>query len=71
MEIDKDRLAILAADCQTKHTAMQDLHRELQKGKSPEIAGKLAIAQVEYNRARNLLDLEIRNQSTTIVIKGD
>jgi len=67
MEIDKNKLAELASDCHAKQERMQSLHQALQKGCGAVIAADYAIAKVEYNRAKNLLDLEIRNQSVTLV----
>lgn len=70
MEIDKDKLTALASDCHIKQTTMQEMHKQLQKGGTPEQAAQYAIMKVEYQRAKNLLDLEVKNQSITI-IKGE
>ncbi|MCE9565784.1 MAG: hypothetical protein K8U57_27480 [Planctomycetes bacterium] len=67
MQIDKSKLASLAADCHVKQTSMQSLHMQLQKGGTPEMAGLYPIAKVEYQRAKNLLDLEVKTQSVTII----
>lgn len=69
MTIDKNKLGELASDAHAKQAKMQELHQALQKGGSAVIAADYAIAKVEYNRAKNLLDLEVREQSTTIVQK--
>jgi hypothetical protein len=69
MEIDKGKLTSLASDCHIKQTTMQSLHGQLQKGGTPEVAAQYAIAKVEYQRAKNLLDLEIKNQSVTVIDK--
>lgn len=69
MEIEKEKLAAMAADCHSKQVAMQSLHELMQKGGTTETAAQYAIAKVEYRRAKNLLDLEINNQSVTIVSK--
>jgi hypothetical protein len=62
-----ERLRLLAEDCHNKQFAMQELHKKTQKGGDAQIAADYAVAKVEYNRARNLLDLEIREQSITII----
>lgn len=68
MEIDKAALTILASDCHTKQVRMQDLHNKLNKKTSTaEDASEYAIAKVEYQRSKNLLELEISNQSVTII----
>ena len=67
MEINKEKLGVLASDCHEKNKRMQYLQEQMQKGGSGVIAADLAIAKVEYNRAKKLLDLEITEQSITIV----
>jgi hypothetical protein len=71
MDINKTKLTELASDCHTKQEAMQNLHKILQKGGTPELASQYAIAKVEYNRAKKLLDLEVEEQSVTIITKGE
>jgi len=71
MTIDNEKLSALAKDLHIKEKRAQELHQQMQKGGTPEQAAEYAIARVERNRAKNLLDLEVREQSITIIPATD
>jgi hypothetical protein len=67
MTIDKEKLAELAKDCHDKQTIQEDLHKQYQKEKTAELSAQLAIASVEYRRAKKMLDNEMAEQSMIII----
>lgn len=65
--MDKEKLAELAKDCHIKQMRAEELHKRLQKEKTPDLAAEYAIAQVEHRRAKKILDNEMADQSVIIV----
>ncbi len=56
MTINKEKIAELARDTHNKMLDVNVLNSKLQRDKLPETAAELAVAQVEYKRAKKILD---------------